>query len=337
MARLWTSYKMRVRRRRLRYRARIKGRRDLTSSVNRTSQIKKGDLLLFCTAYNEMLRLPWFLKYHRSIGVKHFLFVDNGSTDGTHEYLREQPDVSVWHTKASYKKSRFGMDWMNFLLSRYGHNHWCLTLDPDELFVYPFCDTRPVPALTDWLDASSVRSFGTMLLDMYPKGPVGAQPYQPGDDPIETIPWFDSGNYSIRKNKQLGDLWIQGGPRARAFFADIPKKAPALNKVPLVYWKRHYTYLSSTHNLLPRGLNLVYDEWGGEKASGVLLHTKFLQSFELKAEEELTRRQHYANSAEYKAYSEHGGTLDLWCNWSERFINWRQLEILGILSKGNWA
>jgi len=28
---------------------------------------------------------------------------------------------------------------------------------------------------------------------------------------------------------------------------------------------------------------------------------------------------------------------DLWNNWSEQYINWRQLEILGLMSKGNWA
>jgi len=28
---------------------------------------------------------------------------------------------------------------------------------------------------------------------------------------------------------------------------------------------------------------------------------------------------------------------DLWCNWSEKYINWRQLEILGLMSKGNWT
>ena len=28
---------------------------------------------------------------------------------------------------------------------------------------------------------------------------------------------------------------------------------------------------------------------------------------------------------------------DLWCRWSEKYINWRQLEILGLMSKGNWA
>lgn len=157
------------------------------------------------------------------------------------------------------------MDWVNRLLRLYGHQHWCLVVDPDEFLVYPFADTRPIPALTDWLDASSVKSFGAMLLDMYPKGPLTSQPYVEGEDPFAIACWFDAGNYTIKRNWDYGNLWIQGGPRARAFFTDRPERAPALNKIPLVKWDRSYAFASSTHMLLPRGLNLVYDEWGGEK------------------------------------------------------------------------
>lgn len=278
------------------------------------------------------------LKYYRDLGIDHFLFVDNGSSDGSADFLAEQPDVSLWYTDHSYKKSRFGMDWINGLLRRYGHNHWCLVVDPDELFVYPFCDTRSIHALTDWLDASSIKSFSAMLLDMYPKGPVEMTAYQEGQNPLEITQWFDSGNYTFEKNETYQNLWIQGGPRARMFFAKEPNRAPALNKIPLVKWNRRYAFVSSTHMLLPRGLNLVYDEWGGEKASGMLLHTKFLNTFGNKANEELSRKQHYAASREYKAYAERlGSGTDLWCKWSERYINWRQLEILGLMSKGNWS
>ena len=177
-----------------------------------------------------------------------------------------------------------------------------------------------------------------MLLDMYPKGRIDDVPYRAGQNPMEIASWFDPGNYTIEKNKKFGNLWIQGGPRARVFFRDKPAKAPALNKIPLVKWDRKYAYVSSTHMLLPRGLNLVYDEWGGEKASGVLLHAKFLDTFSEKAAEELTRKQHYSSSVEYRAYAESlVQNPDLWCKWSEKYINWRQLEILGLMSKGNWA
>ena len=331
------SYQLRWVRKRWRVRA-LRKRRELSSVVDRTETIKPHDILVMSTLRNERIRLPFFLSYYRELGVNHFIFVDNDSDDGSREYLADQPDVSVWTTKASYKRARFGADWLNWLARKHAHNHWVLTVDPDEFFVYPFSDTRNLRALTDWLDASSIKSFGAMLLDMYPKGTLDAQPYHEGQNPFEIACWFDAGNYMISKNPRFGNLWIQGGPRARAFFPDNPARAPALNKIPLVKWHRAYTYVSSTHNLLPRGLNLVYDEWGGEKASGVLLHAKFLSTFGHKAEEELERRQHYAASHEYRAYAEKlKDNPDLWCNWSEKYINWRQLEILGLMSKGNWA
>lgn len=300
--------------------------------------VKGSPILLFCCLRNERVRLPYFLKYYRDLGVDHFLIVENDSDDGSREYLAEQKDVSLWTARASYKGSRFGMDWITHLLRRYGSGNWCLTVDVDEFLIYPFCETRPLRALTDWLDASQIRAFSSMLLDMYPKGPAQAHPYREGQNPFEIAQWFDSGNYTISRNWGFGNLWIQGGPRARTYFGNEPKSAPALNKIPLVKWHRSYAYVSSTHMILPRGLNLVFDEWGGEKASGCLLHAKFLDTFALKAEEELARGEHYAGSREYLAYQVAlKDQPDMWCNWSEKYINWRQLEILGLMSKGNWA
>ncbi len=331
------AIKLRYLRRLAHLRARIKGR-EMRPVADRTRKLPKDAVILLCTLRNEHIRLPFFLSYYRDLGVDHFLFVDNDSDDGSREFLAAQDDASVWTTKGSYKQSRFGVDWLAHLQRRYCHNHWCLTVDVDEFFVYPFCETRPLRALTDWLDASAVRSFSAMMLDMYPKGPITAQPYREGQDPFEIAQWFDSGNYTIKRNYGLGNLWIQGGPRARAFFADRPEQAPALNKVPLVRWQRSYAYVSSTHMLLPRGLNLVYDERGGEKASGCLLHAKFLDTFAVKAAEEMKRGQHYADSQEYIVYQKSlANQPDLWCKFSEKYINWRQLEILGLMSKGNWA
>lgn len=306
--------------------------------ADRTGDIGPGDILVAATVRNEIVRLPYFLDYYRRLGAGHFLVVDNGSDDGTRAYLADQPDVSVWTTGASYKAAHFGMDWINWLLRRHAHGHWVLTVDPDEFFVYPFCDTRPLPALTHWLDASQIRSFPAMLVDMYPRGPIDTHPYFPGQDPLDVACWYDSGNYTISKNPEYLNLWIQGGVRARMFFPDEPSRAPALNKIPLVRWHRRYTYISSTHALLPRGLNLVYDEWGGEKAAGALLHVKFLGELIGKSREEEIRREHYGGSVEYRAYLEGLSVKpDLWSPWSERYEGWRQLEAQGLMARGNWA
>ena len=103
-------------------------------------------------------------------------------------------------------------------------------------------------------------------------------------------------------------------------------------------WDRGYAYVNSTHGLLPAHLNAVFDERGGECLSGILLHSKFLPVVVEKSREERGRRQHFANSALYDGYYE--GVMaspDLWCAQSRRYTGWRQLEALGLMSRGGWV
>jgi hypothetical protein len=287
---------------------------------------------------NEGVRLPFFLDHHRRLGVDHFLIVDNASDDGSQDWLAEQPDVSLWVATEGYKQSRFGLDWLTWLQRRHGHGHWCLTLDADEILVYPYHETRSLRALTQRLEADGLRAFGTMMLDVYPKGPLAARDYVPGQNPMEVLPWFDSGNYAVQVQPRMRNLWIQGGPRARNFFADQPRLAPTLNKVPLVFWHRSYAYVNSTHALLPRKLNMVYETDGGERISGILLHTKFLPGIIEKSAEERARQQHFANSSLYDEYYRSlTQSPDLWCPASQLFTGWRQLEAMGLMSRGGWV
>ena len=109
---IWQSYRLRLQRKRWLIRA-LRKRRELRAVADRSAQIRPGDILLFSTQRNEGVRLPYFLQYYRNLGVNHFLIVDNDSDDQSLVYLAEQSDVSVWHTTASYKRARFGVDWLN--------------------------------------------------------------------------------------------------------------------------------------------------------------------------------------------------------------------------------
>jgi Glycosyl transferase family 2 len=328
--------KLRFRRRRFLVRALRRGR-QLSPVIDRTSAIMRGDVLCFLCVRNELARLPHFLRHHRALGVRHFLIVDNASTDGTARHLQDQPDVSLWSTPASYKASRFGMDWLGWLQLHHGHGHWCLTLDADELLIYPYWQTRPLPALTGWLDQQGRKAFGALTVDMYPEGPVSAGTVGPDDDPIAHLGWFDAGNYQVQVQPKMRNLWIQGGARARAFFASEPRKSPTLNKTPLVRWHWRYAYVNSTHALLPPSLNEVYATDGGELTSGVLLHTKFLPGITDRAAEEKARGEHFADGAQYGAYYDRlSANPVLHTQASTRYTGWRQMEALGLMSRGGW-
>lgn len=330
------ALKLRCRRQLLLLRA-FRRRRQLSLLVDRTAGIAPDDLLCFLCLRNEAQRLPHFLAHHRALGVRHFLAVDNASGDGSAELLRDQPDVSLWRTKASYKASRFGMDWLTWLQMRHGHGHWCLTLDADELLIYPHWQTRPLSALTGWLEGQGRDSFGVLTLDMYPEGPVSQGQVAPGEDPIPHLSWFDAGNYQVQVQPRMRNLWIQGGVRARAFFAGTPRRGPTLNKIPLVRWHWRNAYVNSTHSLLPPRLNEVYATDGGELTSGILLHTKFLPGITDRSAEEKARGEHFADGAQYAAYYDRL-TADpvLHCGASTPYTGWRQMEALGLMSRGGW-
>lgn len=337
MARVHTAWRMRWKRRRLLLRAILAGR-GLVSIADRTGSIAAGHILLAATLRNEALRLPHFLDHYRRLGVDHFLLVDNASTDGSVDLLRDQPDVTLWSAGASYRDARFGLDWTNAVLMRHAHAHWTLTVDADELLVYPYWETRDLHALTHWLERTDRTAFGAMMLDLYPKGRLDDATYRQGEDPTTILGWFDRGNYSVSVQAPMDNLWIQGGVRARAFLADTPRLAPTLNKVPLVKWHWRYAYVNSTHSLLPPRLNRVYATDGGEVTSGLLLHTKFLPDVAAKAAEERSRRQHFARPDAYRGYHDRVASNPvLWTGASTALGGWRQFEALGLMSRGGWV
>ncbi len=325
-------YRRRLIRKRLLWRA-FRKRRELSIVADNLRAIRSSDVLCFTTVRNESARLPFFLEHYRALGVGHFFIVDNGSEDGSADLLRNQQDVTLYRTTASYRASRFGVDWLNWLKWRYANGHWCVVADADELLIYPDWQTRGLGELTNQLQGKGHRMMGALMLDLYPKGPPDAQDYAPGQDPTEVLRWFDAFGYWAQRQRKLGNLWVQGGPRARLFFADRPEKSPTLNKIPLVYWKRGYAFVNSTHSALPSHLN---DVWTAP-ISGVLLHTKFLNGVAERARLEQQRDEHFQVGAAYADYYEAlTRNPDFWFDGSVAYTGWQQLVDLGLMQDPNW-
>lgn len=334
---LWAAYKLRWNRRALLARSWRKGR-SLTRLADRTKQIRPDDILCFACMRNEAVRLPFWLDHYRKLGVAHFLIVVNDSTDQTAAYLASQPDVSVWQTPESYRKTRFGMDWVGALQRKYADRHWCVTVDADELLIYPQHDARDLHALTAWLDQKGRASFGATMLDLYPRGALGEDRYRAGDDPTEVLGWYDAYPYWVQLQPKYWNLWLQGGPRARMFFHETPTLAPTLNKIPLVRWSKRYTYVSSTHTMLPRHLNRTYDWAGTAKATGILLHTKFLDEIIAKSAEERLRQEHFGDPEKFAAYYDALVAQPvLWTPESRAYMGWQDLVDVGLMQGADWT
>jgi glycosyltransferase involved in cell wall biosynthesis len=313
--------------RRLLFRA-YRKRHELISRKPFSKEVRRGEVICFSTVRNEKNRLPFFLKHYRELGIRQFCFIDNNSTDGTLEYLCEQPDGAVWISSHGYRASRFGTDWLNYLLNKYARNQWVLIVDADEVLIYPEWGDVSISELTEKICSKNQRALAADLIDLYPHARLNYSPAGQSENPIETLPWFDGYGFWVQKQKKIESLRLQGGARARFFFNNQPELAPTLNKTPLVFWRRGYALLNSTHVLLPESLNQVWKH----KISGALLHTKFLPGAPERARVEKERDQHFYNGERYRAYYENvEAAPNLWTKDSIRFQGWKQLVDLGIM------
>ncbi|MFO7854445.1 MAG: glycosyltransferase family 2 protein [Paracoccaceae bacterium] len=312
--------------------------RQLRLVQDRRAAIGAKDVILVATLRNEAFRMEAFAEHYRRLGVRHFLFVDNDSDDGFMDWADRQPDVSVWHTAASYKAAAFGMRWCNDLLRRHGIGRWCVCVDPDEFLVYPRHETRDLAALGAFLEEDRRLALHCLMLDAYSDRPLAETVLEVGADPFAVCPFFDRDGYVQRAGWGSG-LFIQGGPRLRTHFPDRPEAAPALNKIPFLRWERRYHYRSSMHDAWPFRLNRAQTADGPAATghvTGCLFHFKFVASLKDKAAEEMERGEHYEGGREYARYHADAAGEFFEPGLSVRYEGPEQLERLGLMSPGAW-
>jgi len=235
---------------------------------------KPGEIRAFISMRNERIRLPQWLDYYRALGVARFFVIDNVSDDGSTEFVLEQPDCHCFLAEGSYFAENVDPpNWQNTALNVHGDGYWCVTVDADELLIYPHCETLGLPDLCRYLDKKLADAFIADMIDMYGSGPIAAAEFRPGDSFIEAAPFFDPkpGWLQQRDNSYPPELMF-GGVRERALWPGRFKRTlpPCLTKVPLAKWRKGRQYLVSCHTID----HAIFSE-----LRGALLHFKFLLNF----------------------------------------------------------
>ena len=261
---------------------------------DRTIPDRVEEIRCFFCGRNEALRLPEFLEYHRRLGVERFFFVDNGSTDESVEIALADESVHVWRTEQPYQESRFGVDWQEALLERFGVGHWCLLLDLDEFFYFPFCDQgRNFKDFLATLDAAGHSVVKSMMLDMYSDRSIGETRLGSDQSIFEICPYFDRPRhlslFFTRDFQRLQRIYFQG-VRRRVFAA-----AAMVRKYPLVRYSEGMSLSSGHHHLHADVRNLARDRT-------FIFHFKFLSTLRDYARESIDRGCHWNASGEYQAY-----------------------------------
>ncbi|MDO4493645.1 MAG: glycosyltransferase family 2 protein [Clostridia bacterium] len=236
---------------------------------------------------NDLVRVKELFGHYRKLGVQRFAVIDNGSDDGTLEFLSEQPDADVYRTDARFSSIRKA-GWLNRLAAFYGTERWYLWLDADELFTYAGAETRSLTELTHALERRGETKLRSFMLDMYPEGVLLDAERRDADFLTDCV-WFDPDSEDYMLRPEI--MRMSGGMRQRVFGLE----EGTLSKVTLLHFGNG-RMLTGAHTIAPQA-----EDYSGD-FMGVLMHYKFLPG-DLKKYRRIVDDGTYTNgSAEYKRY-----------------------------------
>ncbi|KMK66347.1 glycosyltransferase family 2 protein [Puniceibacterium sp. IMCC21224] len=156
-------------------------------------RLAPGAVPVVVLLHNELNILPEFLAHYRQICDPAFLIVDDHSTDGSTEYLTDQPDVTVFRPRSGSTFGAHKAEWRGELLDHYGTGKWCLVPDLDEHFLWAGMEHQTLADYIAAVEAEGARAVATLMLDMYADAPLSAHMHPAESDILlrERFPLFD--------------------------------------------------------------------------------------------------------------------------------------------------
>lgn len=114
--------------------------------------------------------LESFFDHYRSLGIRHFVFFDNGSCDETLSLLQREEGTVVLQSTLPW--GQFENEFRAHAVRRYARDRWCLIVDMDEIFDFQGRDQIGLEGLTRYLGQHGYSGLMAQMLEMFPKAPL---------------------------------------------------------------------------------------------------------------------------------------------------------------------
>lgn len=297
-----------------------------------SKKIDEKSLICLCPMRNESHLIKLFLDHYQKMGVTHFVFFDNISTDNSIEIVQDLStayNIQAYICGDSFLESKWGSKWATQFMDMYCINKWCITVDVDEFLTPP--DNKKITDLIDDMIEDEKKCCKTVLVDMYPNK---LSTESAGETSLNESCFFDKFNedfYYLGFN-EYGEKYVQGGLRKRLYDSDN-----MLSKNSLFYYRFSDTHfisggwhwlnphcafsnyypqnisfepISSSQRMYNKKSHLNFIKINSEIVRSTdyftaLLHYKFVrQDIYTFFQERIERNQDWDNSAEYKKYLE---------------------------------
>ena len=322
-----------------------------TNEYNRLSNKSYDDMIMFKEGIkdndfntpiligvlrDEIIRLPYFLYYYNKIGIKHFIFLDNMSIDGSFEFLyNSKYNITLFRSEDSYKENNQGNLWREKIMKLYGENRWYLLVDIDELFYYKDIENNKINIICEHCEKNNYNVFRSFALDMYPNSKLKDFNYKSYESFFLKSNYFDKLNkyYKIKYNLYFSNKkdynktkfyydHVSGGVRNRCL-----NYMSQLTQHILIKYSKNLVIYPGTHQLGPKKhVNKSLER-------GVLLHFKWLGVNQEYIIKRINEKQMYNECSDYKNYNKN----KIWemnfydKEYSIKLKNSKQLKELNII------
>ena len=267
---------------------------ELVSEEAVVERLLEEDIVVVSVVRNEMVMLPQFLEHYRALGAKCFIFVDNGSDDGTREYLVSQPDTILYSAGTEYRHSHYGVSWQQAVVSNHCLGKWVLLADADEFLVYEGCESKSMEEFVADVEGSGDNGVILYMIDMYPYGDLADADFEKAGV-FDVAPYFDK--------EALIELRFGGGmySNSRNFVNGLRHRI-APGRINAYVSQKYAMFKYYPWVRLCEGVHYAAN-MTVENSYGFFAHFKYHSGFKSKVEIEVKRKQHYNGAEEYRKYA----------------------------------
>lgn len=281
--------------------------------------------IVLAVVRDEQERIKVFLEHYRKLGVRQFVFIDNGSTDGTLEWLSQQQDTRCYRVSAKYH-CESKVAWIEKALVLTGYNRWYVVVDADELLDFVGSEQHDLKSLILYARNNGRKHLNGYMLDMYSDKPLFAEDCG-YNEIVSRFRYFDASGYFLHHyHSPIIDtevMALKGGPRARIF----QNKELCMSKQAVFYFDSDILYCNP-HYFWP------YIKWDEMPCSYVLRHYKFLKQDLCEFEKRIEEKGFWNGSKDYRCYMESyssNSQISMKCKESKEYTGSVSLSTLPFL------
>jgi len=268
---------------------------------------KEDELVVISVIKNAELYIKQFIEHYFSLGVKHIFLLDNNSKDNTILIAKRYKNITIFKSKLPYRFFEYGLS--VYLVKKFCKNRWCLFVDIDEIFDYPYSNILNLSSFLEYLNKKSYNAVILQMLDMFSDKEFSN--FNKEENNIKkTYKYYDINNikktnldlyYNNLKNNYLNRKLINNISNNKIKFYSEGIRNTIFNCYP---WLTKHTLFKLNNKIKPFLRKHLINNADIADLSCVLYHYRFLNNFKEMVSNYIKNKEYSNNLSEIMKYHE---------------------------------